>query len=125
MKMKKRVTVNVILCLAATWILMVNNCKPPGVEEPTPGSKTYTIQENPSAGGDCANSIALDANYLYVAGWDYSPGNDQWRIEKRDKDTGALVSAFDGDGVVESDPSTYGDRAKSIAVDDSYIAAHN
>lgn len=72
-------------------------------------------------GTNPATSIAADASYLYVAGYDYVPGNDQWRIEKRDKVTGALISAFDSDGVVESNPSTNHDRLWFITVDASYL----
>jgi len=64
---------------------------------------TGVVTSNPSAWMDIATSITADDDYLYIFGWDGSPeiGYAQWRIEKRDKDTGALVGTFDSDGVVE------------------------
>ena len=79
------------------------------------------VESNPSSYNEYARSIAVDLSYIYVAGHDYSPGDYQWRIEKRNKMTGELVLGFDGDGVVESNPSVDGDRAQSIAVDSEYI----
>ncbi len=64
-----------------------------------------------------AYGIALDSSYLYVAGDDDS-GTGGWRIEKRDKVTGALVTAFDTDGVVDGVASG---TARSINVDSSYV----
>ena len=46
---------------------------------------------------------------------DETPGNNQWRIEKRDIITGALVTAFETDGVVESNSSLDHDYVNSIA----------
>jgi hypothetical protein len=79
------------------------------------------VESNPSSGTDDLYSIAVDSNYIYVAGSDFSPGNSQWRIEKRDKITGALVTAFNGTGIVLSNPSSESDVAYSIALDSSYI----
>ena len=79
------------------------------------------VENNPSGGGDTALSIAIDSNYIYIAGYDYSPGKAQWRIEKRDVKTGALVNTFDGDGVVESNPSEDHEGACSIAINSSFI----
>ena len=49
------------------------------------------VTSNPSAGDDCAQAITADASGIYVAGFDKFPGNDEWRIEKRDLTTGALA----------------------------------
>ncbi len=67
--------------------------------------------------------MAMDASSLYVTGFDNSLGtsNSQLRIEKRNKVTGVLVSVFDTDGVVLSNPSTRGDSANAIIVDPSYL----
>jgi hypothetical protein len=50
--------------------------------------------------------MAIDATYIYVAGYDstVSAADSQWRIEKRDITTGALVTAFDTDGIVQVNP---------------------
>jgi hypothetical protein len=82
---------------------------------------TGVIQSNPSSQSDIARSIAQDSNYIYIAGYDLSPGNFQWRVEKREKVTGSLVTSFDSDGIVESNPSTFSDYATSIAVDAGYV----
>ena len=42
---------------------------------------------------------------MYVAGTDQSPGNNQWRIEKRLLSTGALDASFGTGGVVTNNPS--------------------
>ncbi len=80
------------------------------------------VLSNPSSGDDHATAIAVYGSYIYVAGYDDSPGNWQWRIEKRNKTTGAPVTAFDTDGVVESNPATTRDDfPAAIAVDESYL----
>ncbi|MFH1307345.1 MAG: PKD domain-containing protein [archaeon] len=85
------------------------------------------VTSNPSSSSDAIYSLAIDSSYIYAAGYDYSPGNNaQWRIEKRDKTTGALVTSFGGDGVITFNPSDtdrlYGaEIIKSIAVDDNYL----
>lgn len=68
-------------------------------------------------GGDAPESISLEGGDLYVAGIDYGPGNGQWRIEKRRADTAALVTAFDGDGVVDLNPASGTDYAYAVGVD--------
>jgi len=78
-------------------------------------------------GTDVAHAITSDSSYIYIAG--YCDGeaacgggtDNAWRIEKRDKTTGALVTAFDGDGIVISDPTTSNDQARAITIDSSYI----
>jgi hypothetical protein len=65
-----------------------------------------------------AYGLALDANYLYIVGYDIdSSGNREWRIEKRALADGALVTAFDSDGIIQEDPSPGDDTAYGIAVD--------
>ena len=81
------------------------------------------IDVNVSASDDRAWGIDQDASYLYVAGQDASvSGTDtQWRIEKRDKTTGALVSGFGTGGVVQNNPTNGIDTPKEIKVDDTYM----
>ena len=43
------------------------------------------VTSDPSTGTDFTRGIAIDSTAMYVVGWDSSPGNDQWRIEKRVK----------------------------------------
>ncbi len=72
---------------------------------------------NPSAQIDVATAIAIDATAMYVVGYDTSPGNYQWRIEKRNLTDGNLVGGFGTGGVVTSNPSMGGDVATAIAID--------
>ena len=80
------------------------------------------VTSNPSTGTDYTTGIAIDSTYMYVVGWDSSPGNNsQWRIEKRNLSDGALVTAFGTGGVVVSNPSASIDAALGIAVDSTYM----
>ncbi|MCL5411274.1 MAG: fibronectin type III domain-containing protein [Patescibacteria group bacterium] len=81
------------------------------------------IREDISTGADEASISTVDANYLYVSGWDTAPGNNEWRIEKRDKTTGALVSAFGIDGVVTSNQSSGSDIIYALVADSNYLYA--
>jgi len=71
-----------------------------------------------------AFALAIDANYMYVAGYDTltQSHHEQWRIEKRSLVTGAAISSFGTGGVVHSpaNPQTY-NEALAIVVDDKYI----
>ena len=66
--------------------------------------------------GNCtAYSVALDSTGIYVVGYDYAPGNAQWRIEKRNLNDGSLIWS------VTSNPSSGSDIARSVAVDSTGI----
>ncbi len=47
------------------------------------GAVTWTQTENPSAGNNVPYGVAVDATGVYVVGIDHSPGNLEWRMEKR------------------------------------------
>jgi hypothetical protein len=79
------------------------------------------VTTNPSANPDELFSIGIDSEYIYVVGRDEAPGNRQWRIEKRNKTSGALVTAFDNDGIVTNNPTSGADSANSIVIDSNYI----
>lgn len=68
-----------------------------------------------------AGNIAADDSYIYLSGADNLPGNSEWRVEKRSKLSGELVNSFDGDGIVQSNPSTAGDSAAALAIDQDFI----
>jgi hypothetical protein len=74
-----------------------------------------------------AFGIAIDSIAMYVIGYDFSPGNEQWRIEKRSLTDGSLISAFGTGGVVTSDPSTGSDLAFGIAIDSTamYVVGYD
>jgi len=63
------------------------------------GDIIWTVTNNPSAGGDRAGGVAVDSTGVYIVGFDESPGNYQWRIEKRSLTDGSLIASF---GMVES-----------------------
>ncbi|MBP6881162.1 MAG: hypothetical protein KBC35_00880 [Candidatus Pacebacteria bacterium] len=98
----------------------------------TSGIITETLA---AAGDERPQRIKVDADYLYISGWDNVPGNNQWRLEKRNKTTGALCAgggecaagAFDTDGVVQTNPSANTDRIYAMAVDAThiYVAGHD
>ena len=73
---------------------------------------------NPSNGVDIPISVAIDSSGIYVVGFDNSPGNDQWRVEKRSLTDGSLL------WTQTVDPSNRNDRAYGVAVDSSgvYVA---
>lgn len=83
----------------------------------TNGSQVWQQTSNPSSGSDIARAVAVDASGVYIAGSDNTPGNEQWRIEKRNLTTGALITAFGTNGVVTVNPTASIDRLNDIAVD--------
>ena len=78
---------------------------------------------NPSVNADYLYAMAIDASYIYTGGHDgvVSGANTEWRIEKRDITTGALVTAFDTDGIVQVNPNTVIDWVTDLTVDDTYL----
>jgi len=85
------------------------------------------VTSDPSTGIDRARGIAIDSTAMYVVGYDYSPGNDQWRIEKRSLTDGGLVTGFETGGVVTGNPSTGSDAAWGIAIDSTamYVVGYD
>ena len=81
------------------------------------------VTVNVSANDDRAWGIDQDSSYIYVVGQDatVSSTNTQWRIEKRDKTTGALVSGFGTGGVVQLNQTSGLDIPKEVKVDGSYV----
>lgn len=53
----------------------------------------WTKDDNITVNDDRARDNAVDSSGLYIVGNDYQPGNNQWRIEKRDLYTGKLIWA--------------------------------
>jgi hypothetical protein len=118
--------ISFILSIIVTTTFLLPNCYKNGgdsTDNHQPPLTPFSIVENPSAGSDIANDIAVDGAYIYLVGWDEALGigDGQWRIEKRDIITGELVSSFDADGVVQSNPSSIMEEPLSIAVDGQYI----
>jgi hypothetical protein len=71
---------------------------------------------------DEAYAVAVDDSGLYVVGYDSSPGNRQWRIEKRRLTDGELIWVQTSNPQEEDD-----DRAYAVAVDDTgvYVVGHS
>jgi hypothetical protein len=82
-----------------------------------------------ATGDERPQRIKVDADYLYIAGWDNLAGNIGWRLEKRNKTTGALCisgtectsGTFGVGGVATSNPSVSADYIYALAIDASYI----
>ncbi len=75
---------------------------------------------------DEALSLAVDSSYVYIAGYTTTAAsNENWRVEKRDKTTGALVSGTTAggwtEGVLSITPSANSDRIRKIAIDSTYM----
>jgi hypothetical protein len=94
-----------------------------GSSAPPPLLAGWTQTSNPSSNYDRITSLVADDNYLYIAGWDSSLGetNAQWRIEKRAKASGNLVSVFGNNGVITSNPSISADVSSTITIDADYL----
>jgi hypothetical protein len=72
------------------------------------------------AGNDKIVDMNLDGSggYLYVMGSvDEAGTNSSWRIQKRNRSDGSLVSTFGSSGTVTIDPSTNNDTPSSIVLD--------
>ena len=70
-------------------------------------------------------SIAIDADYMYVAGFVATSSTKQWRIEKRRLSDGSLVSNFGSNGVITSaQTSTYPVGNVKLVIDSTamYVA---
>ncbi len=89
----------------------------------TTGAQVWSQLSDPSSGSDIARAVAVDASGVYIGGSDNTPGNEQWRIEKRNLTTGALIAAFGGSGAVVSNPTSSIDQLNDIAVDATGIYA--
>lgn len=82
----------------------------------TDGRVTYDI---PNSATEKAYDIDVDpsAGHIYIVGMDNVTGAGQWRIEKRNMMTGALVTAFGTGGIVNSNPSNGLDEALTLQLD--------
>jgi hypothetical protein len=87
------------------------------------GQLLWSVASNPSTTTDSAYALAVDSSGLYVLGNDHSFGltHAQSRIEKRNLNTGALVTSFGASGVYRINPSTNDDSFNDIAIDDQYM----
>lgn len=82
---------------------------------------SFPITSNPSSNSDIANSIFLESDFIYIAGNESGTGNRGWRIEKRYKSNGKLVSSFGTNGFINSNPSDNEDTPTNLLIDEDYI----
>lgn len=77
------------------------------------------VTSNPGAGSDEVVDLDLDGagGYVFIIGIDANGSNQRWRIEKRNRSDGALVSAFATSGVLNSDPSANNETPGKIMID--------
>ena len=78
----------------------------------TTGAVIWTQTSNPTGASDYCLGVDVDGSGVYVAGIEQSlPGSKhKWRIEKRSLTTGALITAFDGDGIISINFSADGEQ---------------
>jgi len=75
-------------------------------------------------------AFAADDAGLFAAGIDITPGDDyEWRIEKRDLNTGALNADFGAGGVITDNPSAGDDVITAVVINGSnnsfYVVGYN
>jgi hypothetical protein len=81
----------------------------------TTGAIIWAQSEDLSSGYDQAYGVAVDGSGVYVVGYDRSPRNYEWRVEKRSLTTGAIIWA-------QSERiSSQDDEACGVAVDGSGV----
>jgi len=89
------------------------------------GFGTSGIIKSTLSGESRANTIVMDQSVLYIGGYEFTASTDfQWRVEKRDIATGAVVSAFGNSGVLQTNLKSginTQDIIYDLAVDDTYI----
>ena len=61
--------------------------------ETNTGTLLWVATSNPSTGKDEIRDITFDTDFLYITGVDRTSGKFYWRVEKRQKNDGALVWA--------------------------------
>ncbi len=82
----------------------------------TAGRVTHDIA---SSATEKAYDLDIDpaGGFIYIVGMDNAAGAGQWHIQKRDMMSGALITSFDGDGSVVSNPSSGLDEATTLQLD--------
>lgn len=96
---------------------------PLSLETTTFGGGTGYVLSNPGAGIDKPQAIALDAQFIYIAGYEFDTVNlrDRWRIEKRYRSDGTLETVSFGSGGVVNSNTTTGAEAFAIIIDSNYL----
>ncbi|RJQ31726.1 MAG: hypothetical protein C4562_04575 [Actinobacteria bacterium] len=82
---------------------------------------TWVATNNPSENTDMLSVITQDSSGYYIGGSDYSPGNEQWRLEKRKLTNGSLISSFGTGGVITNNISSTNDRIQKVIKNNGFI----
>jgi hypothetical protein len=72
---------------------------------------------DPSTGADPPGDILVLGTGLFIAGADTTPGNDQWRVEKRRLNNGNVHNTFGTSGVLVTNPGTAADLPAVVVTD--------
>lgn len=83
------------------------------------GGGSGSITSNTGAGQDRLYEIELDGfgGFIYAIGSDNSAGNEGWRVEKRRRSDGSLVTTWGNSGRITINPSANADVANQIMID--------
>lgn len=81
------------------------------------------VTSKPSVLDDSAWGVAIDSTFIYVTGYDESPGSGdwQWRTEKRYISDGSPDTNFGIGGAVVDNPSPDDDTPWALAVDSTFV----
>ncbi len=85
------------------------------------GTVLWAQVSDPGTADDFATAVATHPSGILVAGADLSGPSAQWRIEKRDTASGALIPSFGTGGVVVSDPSSGPDEPWAMTIDHNEV----
>ena len=100
------------LMLSLTFLTYTGFHPVRGSGPPNPGVVIWTRTETPPGSGHVAASgVAVDGTGVYVVGFDRTPGNDEWRIEKRSLGDGSVI------WTQTEKPSAGQNQARYIAID--------
>ena len=93
------------------------------------GALVWSVSEHISTANDVASGVAVDSTGVYVVGYDQntSGNSNEWRIEKRDLTSGALITTFGVGGAISEHISTAMDQANGITLDSTglYVVGYD
>ena len=96
--------------------------KSTGAKDPAFGTAGVVISD-PGTFWEILTSVRVDSDYIYLAGYENTDGEyiNVWRMEKRNKYTGELVSGFGSGGVVSFSYGTGEEGIQAMTTDSFYI----